>query len=123
MTRHMSAQSVRTCVCTDLRCEVTQLYVQRMLMLVRWLKQTQQVEEAPIISFMRSAAAEPQERFESQPVPQTALVEHAQGPEEVEEQGQGGYKLTFTTSSMCFAGTNAQVQHTSYSCLHILHVQ
>lgn len=82
-------------------------------MCFRWLKQSQQTEEAPVISFMRSAAADPQERFASQDVPQTALVEYDQGPEEVEEQQEdGGYKLTFTTSSKCFAGTNAQVQYT-----------
>ena len=79
----------------------------------RWLKQSHQTEEAPIISFMRSAAADSQPRFESQVGPQTALVEYDQGPDEVEEQQQeGGYRLTFTTSSKCFAGTNAQVQHT-----------
>ena len=62
---------------------------------------------------MRSAAADPQERFESQDAPQTALVEYDQGAEDVEEQQEeGGYRLTFTTSSKCFAGTNAQVKHT-----------
>ena len=61
---------------------------------------------------MRSAAADSQQRFESQVGPQTALVEYDQGPAEVEEQQEGGYRLTFTTSSKCFAGTNAQVQHT-----------
>ena len=60
---------------------------------------------------MRSAAADPQERFESQEGPETALAVYDQGPEEVEEQqDEGGYRLTFTTSSKCFAGTNAQVQ-------------
>ena len=58
---------------------------------------------------MRSAAADPQERLESQEAPQTAMVEYEQGSEEMEEQEEGGYRLTFTTSSMCFAGTNAQV--------------
>lgn len=79
-------------------------------MMSRWLKQTQQAEEAPIISFMRSAGPRPQERFESQAAPQTALVDFDQGSSEVEEQEEeGGYKLTFSTSSMWFAGTNAQV--------------
>lgn len=67
------------------------------------------MDEAPIINFMRSAAADPQERLESQEAPQTAMVEYEQGSEEMEEQEEGGYRLTFTTSSMCFAGTNAQV--------------
>ena len=58
---------------------------------------------------MRSAAADPQERLESQEAPQTAMVDYQQGSEEMEEQEEGGYRLTFTTSSMCFAGTNAQV--------------
>lgn len=84
----------------------------------RWLKQAQQAEEAPIISFMRSAAPHPQEGFASPAPPQTAVVEFDQGSEEVEEQEEGGYRLTFTTSSMCFAGTNAQVQneHTAILC-------
>lgn len=85
-------------------------------MFFRWLKQSRQTEEVPIINFMRSAAADPQERFEQQEAPETALVEYDQGEEEVEEEQQeeeeGGYRLTFTTSSKCFAGTNAQVQHT-----------
>ena len=86
---------------------------------LRWLKQSGQIEEAPIINFMRSAAADPQERFESQEVPQTAMAEYDQGPEEVEDAEEGGYRLTFSTSSMCFAGTNAQVliyQHSNSCC-------
>ena len=59
---------------------------------------------------MRSAAPTAQQRFESQAAQETAMVELDQGSEDVEEQEEeGGYKLTFTTSSMWFAGTNAQV--------------
>lgn len=69
---------------------------------------------------MRSAAADPQEGFARQEAAETALVEDDQGAEEIEEEQQqqdGGYRLTFTTSSKCFAGTNAQVQHPLCPCL------
>lgn len=88
-------------------------------MLSRWLKQTQQAEEAPIINLVRSAAPRPQERSESQAAPQTAMVDCDQGSDEVEQQEEeGGYKLTFSTSSMWFAGTNAQV-HTEHMAVTI----
>ena len=74
------------------------------------MRQTGGAEEAPIINFMRSAMADPQERAETLQQPEMATVQYdqPQGQEEMEEQEAGGYRLTFNTSSLCFAGTNAQ---------------
>lgn len=67
------------------------------------------MEEAPIINFMRSAMADPQQRAaETLQEPDMAMVQYDQGQEEMEEQEEGGYRLTFNTSSICFAGTGAQ---------------
>ena len=61
---------------------------------------------------MRSAMADPQQRAaETLQEPDMAMVQYDQGQEEMEEQEEGGYRLTFNTSSVCFAGTGAQACH------------
>ena len=70
---------------------------------------------------MRSATAEPHSKAEIVQGPELAIVQYdaASGQEEdIDEGGEGGYKLTFNTSSICFAGTGAQVS----ACL-VLQVQ
>ena len=77
----------------------------------RWLRQTGGVEEAPIINFMRSAMAKPHERAETLQEPELAMVQYDQAQGQEEEGGEeGGYRLTFNTSSLCFAGTGAQAR-------------
>ena len=76
----------------------------------RWLKQSGGVEEVPVINFMCSATPEPQERTETLQTPELAMVQYneAHRQEDVEIAEEGGYRLTFNTSSVCFGGTNAQ---------------
>ena len=68
---------------------------------------------------MRSATAEPHVRAEAEALsaPETALVQYdaASGQENEEDKEEGGYRLTFNTSSVCFAGTGAQVDIHAYS--------
>ena len=69
---------------------------------------------------MRSATAEPHSRAETLQGPELAIVQYdaASGQEEDEEQrGEGGYRLTFNTSSICFAGTGAQVSACLVLCI------
>ena len=68
---------------------------------------------------MRSATAEPHVRAEAEALsaPETALVQYdaASGQDNEEEEEEGGYRLTFNTSSVCFAGTGAQVDTYMYN--------
>ena len=69
---------------------------------------------------MRSAMADPQQRAaEALQEPDMAMVHYDQGQEEMEEEEEGGYRLTFNTSSICFAGTGAQACHRAVAPLYV----